>query len=118
MLQNLISIILLTTLSGICDAVGFLHASRIWQKDNSINCTELWISAAGFAAGVSLYWLAVKYLQIAGITSPELQTTCWFAMTIIGVAIANHQFAKWVPLDQLIAVAVLCGIAWLIMRHS
>jgi uncharacterized membrane protein YfcA len=118
MLQNWISIILLTTLSGICDALGFLHASRIWHKDGNVDWTELLISAAGFAAGVSLYWLAVKYLQIAGIVSPELQTTCWFGITIIGVAVLSNQFTRWVPLDQFIAVAVLCGIAWLIGRTN
>jgi hypothetical protein len=118
MLQNLISIILLTTLSGICDAAGFLHAARIWDKDSSINWAELWISAAGFAAGVSLYWMAIKYLQIAGVTSPELQTTCWFGITIIGVAVFSNQFIKWDLLDQLVAVVVLCGIGWLVMRTS
>lgn len=47
-------------------------------------------------------------------TSAELQTTVWFAMTIIGVVIFSGKFLAWPRLEQV--VAVLVGLGWLLAR--
>ena len=108
-------IIVLTVLSGLGDAYGFTHAALVWQNGRFV-AGELGRSALGFAAGIGLYWVVLKYMTAAGIVSPEIQTIAWFGVTIIGVALLNGKFLGWPRLDQVIAVAVLAGIGWLLVR--
>ena len=53
-----------------------------------------------------------------GVTSAEMQTAVWFAMTIIGVVILSGKFFSWPRLEQTIAVLVLIGLGWLLVRTS
>jgi hypothetical protein len=112
---NWLFIIVLTVLSGVGDAYGFAHAALVWQGGRVV-WAELARSAAGFTAGIGLYWLVLRYMTAAGIVAPELQTLAWFGVTIIGVAVLSGTFLAWPRLDQAIAVAVLAGIGWLLMR--
>jgi hypothetical protein len=108
-------IVVLTVLSGIGDAFGFTHAALIWQNGRLV-WGEVARSAAGFAAGISVYWLVLKYMTAVGIVSPEIQTIAWFAVTLVGVAMLSGKFLGWPVLDQVVAVAVLAGIGWLLVR--
>jgi hypothetical protein len=110
-----IIISVVTILSGLGDSRGFIHASRIWQ-DSGIVWAELWKSALGFGSGISLYWIVLKYMRSAGIVSPELQTTIWFAVTLLGVALVSGQFFQWHITEQVVGVGVLIGITWLLVR--
>ncbi|MEP6987767.1 MAG: hypothetical protein ABI970_19360, partial [Chloroflexota bacterium] len=92
-------IVILTILSGIGDAQGFLHAARMWQSGKLI-WVEMGLSALGFAIGIALYWLALRSMNTVGITSPEIQTVTWFAVTLISVALVSGSFLKWTLLDQ------------------
>lgn len=105
----------LTLLSGFGDSQGFIHASNIWKND-SLVLGEFIKSALGFGVGIVTYWFVVKYLQQMGIISPEIQTIGWFAVTIVGVSLASGSFFKWAWFDQLIAILVLFGISWLLVR--
>lgn len=105
----------ITIVSGIADSQGFIHASKIWVN-NKIVWSELGKSALGFAIGISLYWLVLKYMSAAGIVAPELQTLIWFSLTILGVAIISKTFLRWQTIDQIVGVAVLAGVAWLMVR--
>lgn len=116
-INPLLLIGLMTVLSGLADAQGFLHASRIWQNGNAV-WSEIGKSALGFAVGISIYWLVLKFMSEAGIVSPEIQTVTWFGVTLIGVALASGGFLKWNILDQGIAVLVLAGIGWLLFRTN
>ena len=108
-------IIVLTLLSGVGDAFGFTHAARVWQGGRLV-WAEVARSAAGFAVGIGLYWLVLKYMIAAGIVSPEIQTIAWFGVTLIGVAVLSGKFLGWALLDQFVAVLVLAGIGWLLVR--
>jgi len=110
-------IIVLTILSGIVDAQGFLHAARIWQN-SSLSWVELGRSALGFTVGIVLYWLVLRNMTAVVITSPEIQTITWFGVTLIGVALVSGSFLKWTLLDQAVAVIVLFGIGWLMFRTT
>ncbi|MBI1277185.1 MAG: hypothetical protein GC179_03560 [Anaerolineaceae bacterium] len=110
-------IIVLTILSGVADAQGFLHAARLWQNGILI-WGELALSALGFAIGILLYWIVLRNMNEVGITSPEIQTVTWFGVTLIGVALVSGSFLKWTLLDQAVAVAVLFGIGWLMFRTA
>ena len=51
-----------------------------------------------------------------GVTSAEVQTAVWFAMTIIGVVIFSGRFFSWPRLEQIVAALVLVGLGWLLVR--
>lgn len=108
-------ILLLTLISGWGDSQGFLHASMIWHKGKLV-LPELAKSALGFGVGIISYWAVIRFLQQFGVVSPEVQTIGWFAVTIIGLAIATGQFLKWQTVDQLVAVLVILGVGWLLLR--
>jgi len=55
-------------------------------------------------------------MNAAGIVAPEIQTLIWFSITILGVAIISRSFFRWQTIDQLVGVAVLAGVAWLMVR--
>jgi hypothetical protein len=117
-LDNVLSIaivVALTVVSGIADAFGGLHASRVW-RDNAIDVRELGLSAIGFAIGIGVYYIAVRFMRQAGIVTPEIQTTLWFIVMVVGLAILNGAFLRWELVDQVVAIAVIAGIGWLSIR--
>jgi hypothetical protein len=111
----LIIIIVISVLSGLADSQGFIHASKIWAN-NKLVWNEVGKSALGFAIGITLYWIVLKYMNAAGIVAPEIQTLIWFSITILGVAVISRSFFRWQTIDQLVGVAVLAGVAWLMVR--
>jgi len=108
-------IALFTVLSGLGDAEGFIHASKVWQEGRFV-----WIEAlkciAGFQFGMVMYWLALWKLSSHGVVAVEVQTLFWFAATIIGVALLSGRILRWPALDQAVAASVLVGIGWLLCR--
>lgn len=110
-------IIVLTLISGYGDARGFYHASKIWQ-DNKIVWAELIKSAIGFGVGVNSYWAVLRYLRLAGIRSPELQTILWFGVTSIGVALLSRDFLNWSIEEKIIGLLVITGIGWLLVQTN
>lgn len=107
--------VMLLILSGIGDAIGFARAARVWQN-NRLVVPELMKSAGGYAVGIGIYYLAVRYLKLLGVESAELQTIAWFLLTLIGVALISGQFFKWARIDQAVALLVIAGIGWLLVR--
>ena len=104
-----------TLLCGAADALGFVHAARVWQ-DGAFSARQALMSAAFFQLGVAMYWVALRTLGAWGVVSTEAQTLVWFAATIIGVAILSGRFLRWQALDQAVALGVLAGIGWLPAR--
>jgi len=115
-IKVLVLIIGLTLLSGFADSQGFLHAAQIWQEKRII-WSEVAKSALGFGSGIILYWIVLRYLG-PHVTAPEVQTIIWFGVTIVGVALASGKFAQWRITEQLVALGVVCGISWLLVRTS
>jgi len=113
-MKVVVLIIGLTLLSGFADAQGFLHAAHIWEEKQVI-WSEVAKSALGFASGIILYWIVLKYLT-AHVAAPEVQTIIWFGVTIVGVAVVSGKFAQWRSTEQLVALSVVLGITWLLMR--
>jgi hypothetical protein len=113
--MDLLILLAATLACGAADALGFVHAARVWQGGRFVG-REALVSAASFQLGVAMYWVALRTLSAWGVVSTEAQTLVWFAATIIGVAILSGQFLRWQLLDQTVAVGVLAGIAWLLAR--
>jgi hypothetical protein len=105
----------ITLISGLGDALGFIHAARMW-RDDRIVWGELGKSALGFAVGLGSFWLSVKYLAEFGVMAPEAQTLIWFGATIVGVALISGRFLQWQPTEQVVAGAVVLGVGWLLLR--
>ncbi len=115
MTKTIIAVAIITLISGVADAFGFIHAARIWQADRLV-WREVGLSALGFAVGISAYWLMLRYMQQLGVTAPELQSIFWFAATMIGVALGSGAFFGWHPREQMIALAVITGVGWLLVK--
>lgn len=103
-------------ISGASAAQGYVYAANVWQKGRLI-WRELAKSGTGFGGSVVAYWFALKYLTEFGALSAELQVLICFSVTIIGVALVSGRFFKWPALDQIIAMVVLAGIVWLMIRN-
>ena len=108
-------VVVLTVLSGLADARGFIHSARVWQQDHLV-WAELAKSALGFGVGILLYWAALRHLHRAGVVSPELQTLFSFAFTLLGVALFSGRIVRWPSVDQATALLVVAGIGWLLFR--
>lgn len=108
-------IIVLTLLSGLADAQGFIHAASAWVNGKII-WQEALKSLLGFGAGALCYILVTNFLKQAGIVSAEIQTLIWFSVAIVGVAVISGKFFHWQLLDQLVGLVVLGGVAWLLFR--
>jgi hypothetical protein len=113
--MSIFLIALFTVLSGIGDALGFIHAGKVWQHGH-FDWSHAIKSAAGFQFGVIAYWLVLRLLISHGIVAVEVQTLFWFGATIIGVALLSGQVLRWPAVDQIVACAVLLGIGWLLCR--
>lgn len=114
-LANSVIVLILIVLSGFADSLGFVYAARIWERDE-IAWPAVGKAAAGWWVGITLYVFALRYMARMGVTSAEIQTTVWFAMTIIGVVIFSGRFFSWPRLEQCVAVFVLIGLGWLLVR--
>ncbi len=110
-------LIALTLISGLADAQGFIHASNVWLNGKLI-WTEVIQSALGFGLGIVAYWICIRFLQDFSIISPEIQTVGWFTITIIGVAMFSGKFLHWQIVDQMVGMAVLLGVVWLLARSA
>ena len=115
MLHPVVIVFLLIVLSGFADSLGFVYAAKIWRGD-SISWIDVARSALGWGAGITLYVFSLRYMARLGVTSAEIQTAVWFAMTIIGVVVLSGRFFTWPRLEQSVAVLVLVGLGWLLVR--
>lgn len=115
MTWNSLLVLVLIALSGFADSLGFVYAARTWQA-GVLSWPDVGRSALGWILGMTMYVIALKYMARLGVTSAEMQTVVWFAMTIIGVVIFSGRFFSWPRLEQAVAVLVLVGLGWLLAR--
>jgi len=106
-------VLLLTVLSGVMDARGFVYAGRAWPGGN-LSWTAVGQSLLAFVAGISLYIGAVRFMQSMGLNAVALQSGIWFVATAIGIAALDGSVVQWTRLQQVVALAVMLGLAWLI----
>ncbi|HTC14910.1 MAG TPA: hypothetical protein VK695_03815 [Steroidobacteraceae bacterium] len=115
---TLLLILSLLALSGFADSLGFLYASRIWSGGGAFSWLNLAKSLCGTGIGISLYIVALRPMSLMGVSSAEMQTTVWFAVTIIGVVVLSGRFFTWQLADQLVAVGVVVALGWLLVRTA
>jgi hypothetical protein len=108
-------ILTLTLISGMGDAYGFVHSARVWQEGKLL-WIEIARSSAGFAVGMSAYWLCVRFLNEIGDFTPEMQTLAWFVVTMVGIAFVSRAFFEWQTSEQLVALSIVGCMGWLLAR--
>jgi len=112
-LLSAILVLVLTVTSGVMDARGFVYAARAWP-DGVLDWAAVGQSMLAFFAGISLYIGAVRFMQAMGLNAVALQSGIWFVATAIGIAAADGTVTQWTRLQQVVAVLVMAGLAWLI----
>jgi hypothetical protein len=114
-IARLLGIAILTLLSGYTDSLGFVHSARVWAHGKLV-WAEVAKSSLGYALGAVTYWWAIRYLNEFGVVSPEIQTLGWFVVTIAGVALISGDFFHWPLADRGVALGILLGLSWLVVR--
>ena len=109
---NLAFVLILTGLSGVLDARGFVYAARAWPG-GVLDLRMAAIAIVAFVGGLSCYVLAVRFMHGLGVSSVAIQTGIWFIVTAVGVSVMDGSIAQWTRLQQLVGVAVTLGIGWL-----
>ena len=112
-LMSLVTVFLLTFGSGMLDARGFVFAARAWpdgKLDSKLGAAALLC----FIGGLSLYILAVRFMQNVGVTGVALQSAMWFIVTAVGIAIMDNSILQWSRTQQFVGLAVAIGLGWLI----
>jgi hypothetical protein len=104
----------LTLASGLADSYGFVHAARVWDGGRLIPA-ELGRSSVGFALGITIYWIVIRFLEQLGVHSVAIQTVGWFGATLVGVAVVTGEFRDWGTANQIVALGVALGIGWLMI---
>jgi hypothetical protein len=106
-------VLVLTVLSGVMDARGFVYAGRAWPSGN-LDWGAVGMSMLAFFVGISLYIGAVRFMQSMGLSAVALQSGIWFVATAIGIAAMDGTVAQWSRLQQVVALVVIVGLTWLI----
>lgn len=109
---SLALVFILTGLSGVLDARGFMFASRAWPG-GTLDWRLGSAAIVSFIGGLSCYVLAVRSMQTLGVNSVALQTAIWFLVTAIGVALMDGSIATWTRTQQIVGLGVTLGIGWL-----
>ena len=112
-LGNLVLVGILTVASGLLDARGFVYAARAWPE-GQLDVKMGLASLLSFAGGVSVYVLAVKFMQNAGIHGVALQSGIWFVVTAVGIAAMDGTILQWSRSQQVVGAAIAVALCWLI----
>jgi hypothetical protein len=110
-------VLALTILSGVLDARGFVYAARAWP-DGRLDGRFALASIVAFFGGLSLYIVAVRFMQSFGVQGVSLQAALWFVVTAIGVAAMDASVLHWTRTQQLVAIGIVAALGWLIATTS
>ena len=111
---NTAMVLICSVLSGLLDARGFVYASKAWPGGH-LDWPVGLLSVGSFLGGLSLYVVAVRFMQAAGISSVALQSGVWCAVTAVGIAAFDGSFLHWTRAQQVIAIFMVLALGWLII---
>jgi hypothetical protein len=57
-------------------------------------------------------------MQNVGVLSVALQTAIWFVATAIGVAVMDGSLLQWTRAQQLVGIAIVAALGWLVATTS
>lgn len=111
---SMVAVFVLTFASGLMDARAFLNAAKAWPNGVFDPATAI-ASILWFAGGISMYIIAVRFMQNIGVTGVALQTALWFVVTAVGIAILDGSVVQWSRMQQVVGVLVAAGLGFLIV---
>jgi hypothetical protein len=114
---NVVVAVGLTVSSGLCDAFGFVHASRVW-KHGHFALHNAVVALSLFLLGALTYIFVIKYLDRLGVTSTEIQTLGWFATTVVGIAVIERSIFGWTLTDKAMLILAAFSVGWLVVRQG
>ncbi len=106
-------VLLLTVLSGVMDARGFVYASRAWPRGR-LDVRLAAASVLAFLAGLCLYIGSVRFMRDLGVNAVTLQSAIWLVVTAVGLAIMDGSILQWTRTQKVVAVVIACALTWLI----
>jgi hypothetical protein len=62
--------------------------------------------------------VSVRFMQSFGLHAVALQSAIWFVVTAIGIAAMDGSVLRWTLAQQIVAVAIVLGLGWLIATTS
>jgi hypothetical protein len=110
-------VLVLTILSGLMDARGFVYAARAWPQGR-LDAKLATASMVAFFAGLSLYIVSVRFMQSFGLHGVALQSALWFVVTAVGVAAMDGSVLAWTRAQQVVALGIVAGLGLLIATTS
>jgi hypothetical protein len=110
---NLIVVGVLTVASGLLDAQGFVNAGKAWPGGH-LDPKYGALSLLAFVGGLTCYILAVRFMQSANISGVALQSSIWFVITAVGIALLDGTLMNWTRTQQVVGAAVAIALGWLI----
>jgi hypothetical protein len=111
---SIAAVFILTVASGLMDARAFLNAAKSWPS-GILDIKMALASVLWFAGGISMYIIAVRFMQNIGVTGVALQTALWFIVTAVGIAVLDGSVLQWSRVQQAVGVAVAIGLGFLIV---
>lgn len=109
-----LAVLVVTAISAILDAHGFVQAARAWSPAGQFVPRAAVLSLVYFLGGIALYVVSIRVLRRLGVESAAVQSACWFAMTIIGVALLDGSVTRWSGTQIAVGVGVTAGLVWLL----
>jgi hypothetical protein len=116
-LGNLVLVLALTVASGLLDARGFVYAAKAWP-DGRLDPKFGAAALLAFLGGLSMYVVAVRFMQGAGVQGVALQSGIWFVVTLLGIAAMDGTVLQWSRSQQIVGIGIAVAMTWLIATTS
>ena len=100
--------------AAVIEAYGYNYSFAAYR--GGFHWQLLGISFACYSIGIFIDYLALSILSKSPVFIPELVALIFMVSTIIGIAVLSGKFFTWNRLDQVVALLVVAGIAWLTYR--
>ena len=114
-LLHLITGLVFLLIASLADAKAVYYAVRNWSG-GKLQYMNVGMTFLFFTVSVLPFIYSVKFFGNAGILSRPIQSLIWFMGTICFVAVLDGTFFEWKKIDQLVALLIVIGMTWLVVR--
>ncbi len=106
--------IAITIIASAIESFAFMYSFEAIKQGVAV---RLLVTSLGlYIVGILVDYFALYVMSKSGTFAPELLAMIFMTSVIIGIALISGNFFTWKLVDQIVAVAVVVGIAWLSFR--
>jgi hypothetical protein len=105
--------LIVTLIAAMIEAYGYTYSFQAFKEPGQVHYHLLGLSFGIYAVGIIVDYCSLYILSKTHLFIPELLAMIFMVTTIVGIAILSGQFLTWKLIDQLVAGAVVAGLAWL-----